>query len=431
MITGGATIAVGKPASAPPPGFDWLPLSDLARLETGHTPSRRNPEYWGGVIPWVGIRDATGNHGRTIYGTNQTVTQVGIDNSSARVLPPGTVCLSRTASVGYVVVMGVPMATSQDFVNWVCGSELDPYYLKYILQSERDTLLRFASGTTHQTVYFPEVKAFHALLPPMERQRSIAATLGVLDAKIESNLRVQALIELLGGALLEAVLAFDAYGFPAYDADHQLSDYLLVLETGSRPRGGVSVATEGVVSLGAESIQSAGFTSTGAFKKVSADYASSMRRGHLESEDILVYKDGGRPGNFIPHISAFGHGFPVECAVINEHVYRVRAGNGFSQALLYWVLRSAWMDQEMRKRGTGVAVPSLNSANFRELPVPVIASAHAQMLNDKLSPLLTALLRLGAQNRRLAELRDTLLPELLSGRIRVPEAEEVVAEVIS
>lgn len=57
-------------------------------------------------------------------------TQVGIDNSSARVLPAGTLCLSRAASVGYVVVMGVPSATSQDFVNWVCSQDLDHRFLK-------------------------------------------------------------------------------------------------------------------------------------------------------------------------------------------------------------------------------------------------------------------------------------------------------------
>jgi type I restriction enzyme, S subunit len=116
-------------------------------LETGHTPSRRHPEYWDGDIPWVGIRDATGNHGRTIYETQENTNELGIANSSARVLPVNTVCLSRTASVGYVVVMGRPMATSQDFVNWVCAKEIDYRFLKYILLAEKDTLLQYASGT--------------------------------------------------------------------------------------------------------------------------------------------------------------------------------------------------------------------------------------------------------------------------------------------
>src|SRR5438874_10867961 len=95
-----------------PPGWEWVRLQDVARLETGHTPSREHPEYWDGDIPWIGIKDATGSHGRTILDTFQHTNQLGIDNSSARLLPARTVCLSRTASVGYVVVMGRPMATS-------------------------------------------------------------------------------------------------------------------------------------------------------------------------------------------------------------------------------------------------------------------------------------------------------------------------------
>ena len=106
----------------------------------------------------------------------------GIENSSARVLPANTVCLSRTASVGYVVVMGRPMATSQDFVNWVCSKQLDHNFLKYLFIAEGEDLLRFASGAVHQTIYFPEVKAFHVCHPPLAEQQRIV---GLLDEAFE------------------------------------------------------------------------------------------------------------------------------------------------------------------------------------------------------------------------------------------------------
>jgi type I restriction enzyme, S subunit len=93
-------------------GWSWVSLRRIARQETGHTPSRSHPEYWGGDIPWIGIRDAGDHHGRIMQNTLQTVTEEGLANSSARLLPEGTVCLSRTASVGYVTIMGRPMATS-------------------------------------------------------------------------------------------------------------------------------------------------------------------------------------------------------------------------------------------------------------------------------------------------------------------------------
>lgn len=313
-------------------------------------------------------------------------------------------------------------------------SRLDPGFLRYWAQGPefREQLRAMAHGTDMAPyLSLADQNRLVVTLPDTSTQMGISAALGALDDKIESNRTLQALAEALGSAVLESVLEPDVYGYPEYAADHRLGDVISVLETGSRPRGGASVGGAGVVSLGAESVQSAGVTTTTSFKTVPHEYAESMRRGRLEDEDVLVYKDGGTPGNFTPHVSAFGHGFPVRAAVINEHVYRTRARAGVSQGLLYWVLRSPWMDQEMRKRGTGVAIPGLNSSNFRDLPWPRLSDEQVALLNAKLSPLLTSLLYLGTQNRTLATLRDVLLPELLSGRIRVPEAEDAVAEVIA
>jgi len=190
VVPGSYALSLGDPQTTLPDGWAWTRLTALARLETGHTPSRKRADFWGGTVPWIGIRDATGNHGRVIDDTLQHASEVGIENSSARVLPANTVCLSRTASVGYVVVMGRPMATSQDFVNWVCGHELDWRFLKHVLVAETHALRRFSHGTTHQTIYFPEAKALHIACPPLPEQRAIASVLGTLDDKIESNRRV-------------------------------------------------------------------------------------------------------------------------------------------------------------------------------------------------------------------------------------------------
>lgn len=75
------------------------------------------------------------------------------------------------------------MATSQDFVNWVCSKELDPEFLKYLLIAEGERLLRFASGAVHQTIYFPEAKAFHICHPPVPEQRRIV---DILNRVLES-----------------------------------------------------------------------------------------------------------------------------------------------------------------------------------------------------------------------------------------------------
>ncbi len=183
VVKGDFAIAVGNPNTATPPNWAWVSLVKIAKLESGHTPSRRHPEYWDGDIPWVGIQDAKAHHGMTIFSTKQTTNELGLANSAARLLPENTVCLSRTASLGYAIKLGVPMATSQDFVNWICTEAIDPDWLKFLFIAERQSLLRFGKGSVHKTIYFPEVLSLHVLLPPIEEQHQIVQ-------EIESRLSV-------------------------------------------------------------------------------------------------------------------------------------------------------------------------------------------------------------------------------------------------
>ncbi|MEE4013849.1 restriction endonuclease subunit S [Roseibium sp. FZY0029] len=185
IVQGKAALAVNKPNVSPPVGWAWVPLNRVARQETGHTPSRSHPEWWGGDIPWIGIKDAGLHHGKTINDTLQKTNEDGLANSSARLLPAGTVCLSRTASVGYVTLMGRPMATSQDFVTWTCTEALVPKFLMYALMAEGDDIRVFGKGTTHTTIYFPEVRAFHLCLAPLEEQKEIVRRIESAFQKID------------------------------------------------------------------------------------------------------------------------------------------------------------------------------------------------------------------------------------------------------
>lgn len=186
VIDGDYGLAVGNPERDLPEGWKWVALVDIARMESGHTPSRSHTEYWeGGDIPWIGIADARDGHGKTITDTYQHTNALGLANSAARLLPSGTVCLSRTASVGYVVRMGTDMATSQDFANWTCTSAINPDWLMYLFVAETDALYRFGKGSTHTTVYFPELMAFHVSLPPIEEQTEIVRRVEALFAFVD------------------------------------------------------------------------------------------------------------------------------------------------------------------------------------------------------------------------------------------------------
>ena len=157
----------------------------MARLESGHTPSRRRPEWWGGDVPWIALPDIRALDGKLAFETTEYTNQLGIANSSARVLPKHTVVMSRTASVGFVTMMGRPMATSQDFVNWVCGPELDPFFLAYALRASREYIRGLASGAVHKTIYMPTLHSLQICVPPIDEQRRIVAELDTRLAEAE------------------------------------------------------------------------------------------------------------------------------------------------------------------------------------------------------------------------------------------------------
>ncbi len=167
----------------------WQPyrLTDLARLESGHTPSRRRPEWWGGDVPWLALPDIRKLHGKHAYTTTENTNDAGLANSSARRLPVGTVCLCRDASVGYVTILGKPMATSQHFCNWICDpDQLDAEFLMYSFMASHDYLRELSSGSVIKTIYMPTIKSFHICAPGVDEQRRIARTLRARLAAAEA-----------------------------------------------------------------------------------------------------------------------------------------------------------------------------------------------------------------------------------------------------
>ena len=157
-----------------PSDWELLTLTKVAKLESGHTPSRDKPDYWGGDIPWLSLADTDALEALEVDQTSECVTSKGIANSSARVLPEDTVVFSRTATVGKATRMKRPMATSQDFANWICGSTLLPAYLVQVFRHMGREWERLQEGSTHQTIYMPVFKKLQILQPPKIEQRKIA-----------------------------------------------------------------------------------------------------------------------------------------------------------------------------------------------------------------------------------------------------------------
>lgn len=174
-----------------PDDWELVTLTKVAKLESGHTPSREMPDYWNGEIPWLSLADTEALDAIEVDQTSECVTDMGIVNSSARVLPKDTVVFSRTATVGKASRMKRPMATSQDFANWVCGPTLLPAYLVQVFRHMEREWGRLQEGSTHQTIYMPVFKKLQILLPPISEQQKIADFGEAFDLRIaeERNTR--------------------------------------------------------------------------------------------------------------------------------------------------------------------------------------------------------------------------------------------------
>lgn len=191
-----------------PPGWQIVKLVDVARLESGHTPDRKKPEYWdGGEVEWISLHDTQNLERCDISQTEMRITQAGLANSSARLLPPGTVCFSRTATIGKCVVMAKSMATSQDFANFVCSPKLNNRYLLHLMRWMQPVWKALASGSTHKTIYMPTFKALQILLPSRNEQDDIAASMDSFVNVAEDHAASLARLQSMKAAIMSDLLS--------------------------------------------------------------------------------------------------------------------------------------------------------------------------------------------------------------------------------
>lgn len=190
-----------------PNSWVWTKLSALGDVVAGGTPSTKEPTYWTDEINWISPADLTGYSAKTIKKGAKSVSKIGLANSSAKVMPAGSVHFSTRAPIGYVVISSEPLATNQGFKSLVPAPGIFNEYVYYYLMASRDYARKRASGTT-----FLELsgRAFGALpipLAPTAVQHKIVAKIeelfSELDKGIESLKTAQAQLKVYRQAVLK------------------------------------------------------------------------------------------------------------------------------------------------------------------------------------------------------------------------------------
>ncbi len=329
------------------------------------------------------------------------------------------------------------MATSQDFVNWVCSDAIDHRFLKYVLLSERKSFLRFASGTTHQTIYFPEVKAFHIALPSLSEQKSICDVLAAIDGRIKNLQRTNTTLYAIAQALFKSwFVDFDPVRAKAEGHEPEGMDAATAAlfpsefensELGPIPKGwrrvsfgDVATLSKGSVSPMATPEQDLQHYSLPAFD---AGQLPLTERGEaIKSNKTPVPSDAVLVSKLNPHIPRIwfvGDTGPHSVCSTEFLVWMPKPG--VSSAFVYTLAASAAFNSAMRQLVTGTS-----NSHQRVKPDQLAEVQVATISDDALATfeaIAAPMLRQVAHNRRraatLAETRDTLLPRLISGKLRL------------
>lgn len=203
-------------------------LTKIAKLESGHTPSRKQPEYWNGDIPWLSLPDSYRLDELEVSDADGRITPEGIANSSARLLPVGAVLLIRTGgSRGKCSRLVRTMACSQDYVAFVPGPDVDSRYLQQVFRHMQREWQRLSDGsTTLRNIFMHSFKRLKIFLPPLHEQTAIADVGETFDVRIAAESSYLKQLRRTKRGLAQALLsgrlrvpAGNTNGQPANDAE--------------------------------------------------------------------------------------------------------------------------------------------------------------------------------------------------------------------
>ena len=170
------------------------------------------------------------------------------------------------------------------------------------------------------------------------------------------------------------------------------------IESGKRPKGGATLI--GVPSIGAENIKGLGYYDYSKTKYIPEEYAQTIKKGKINGYELLIYKDGGKPGYFIPNL--------MDCG------YNVFA---------YFYMQTPYIMNQLNSIGGKAAIPGINTKDVECLPIYSNESPYVKKFGEIVLPFIKTILSNSLENAKQAKVRDTLLPKLMSGELKINEIE--------
>lgn len=381
-------------------------IGDLGTVVGGATPSTKKAEnYDCGTIAWITPKDLAGFSGRFISHGERNITEQGLKSCSTQMMPAHTVLFSSRAPIGYIAIANQEVCTNQGFKSVVPNEDTDYMFLYYLLKYNKDRIENLGSGTTFKEVSGSTMRGIEVLVPDsIEEQRQIASVLSTLDDKIEKNTEVNKnLLEQAQSIFTQEFLMLDRIPDGWQESSLLgIADYLNGLAMQKyRPKDD----EQGLPVLKIKEL-----------RQGSCDFNSELCSPSIKPEFIVHDGDVifSWSGSLLVDLWCGG-----TCG-LNQHLFKVTSST-YDKWFYY-----AWTNHHLQKFAAIAADMATTMGHIKreelsKAEVLIPSQSDYDRIGGLLAPLYDLVIANRIENRKLASLRDELLPQLMSGQLDVSE----------
>lgn len=403
----------------------YIKISDLCRkICSGGTPKSSEPSYYNGSIPWLNTKEVNFNR---IYSTEKNITVEGLKNSSAKWIEANSIIVAMYgATAGKTAISTIPLTTNQACCNLMIDEHIADYrYVYYALKSNYEKLASLANGGAQQNLNAQQIKDFEIPYLSLSEQKNIANVLSSFDDKIELNCRINDNLEQQAQALFKSwFVDFEPFKNGKF-IDSELGKIPEGWKVGSigdycKIRSGFAFKSswwtdKGVKIVKIKNISSSGNLDMNDCSYVSKENIRKAKEFSLKSGDLLIAMTGATIGKFciVPVLQ--------EEMYVNQRVGKFFLGeNPISKVpFIYGLLKGENIITQIINKGQGSAQPNISANDIESIPIILPTKEIISEYNKLVSPYFSLLIENLKECNYIENLRDTLLPKLMSGEIKI------------
>jgi type I restriction enzyme S subunit len=411
---------------------DWIvtTLKESGEILSGGTPDTKNLEYWNGAISWCTPTDITSLGGRKfIGGTSRSISQLGLQNSSATTIPPYSLIVCTRATIGYCAINLNQITTNQGFKSIIPNSKWDVNFIYYLVNSLRGAILKLSSGSTFLEISKKAFENIAVPFPPLPEQQKIATILSTVDEKIEViDAQITQTRELKKGLmqkLLTRGISHTKFKDSVLGVIPESWGVVRLGEISSvKGRIGFRGYTkadlvkqgEGALTIGASQITRNYKLDFSNPEYISWDKYEESPEIKVEVGDILVVQRGSSIGK-VALVDELG-----EPATINPSMVLIKKIR-CSKKFLFYVLAGEAIQKELGQITTSTAIPMITQKQIKEFIIPLPSLSEQQHIADTLAIVDGKINILTEKSAAFTNLKRGLMQQLLTGKVRVVQPE--------